>query len=201
MVDTGEQPAVEEETTEGTGEAGLSSETLFDVLTAKRRRYVLHHLKQRGEEVPVRDLAEQVAAWENDKPVEALSSKERKRVYVSLYQSHLSTLDDEGIVEYDQDRGVVALSAAADEIDVYMEVVPGEDIPWSRFYLGLTLAGGIALALVYFDVRPFTTVPDIGWAAVVLVVFGGAALVQTAASNRMRFGDPGPPPELEGESE
>lgn len=176
--------------------AELSPEALFDVVGDTRRRYVVHCLKQRDEPMTVRDLAEQVAAWENGKAIEELTSKERKRVYVSLYQSHLSTLDDDGIVEYDADRGTVELSSAASDTDVYMEVVRSEDIPWNWYYLGLTGACALVLGLVWFDVEPFVLVPDLGWAAVVLVLFGGSALVHSVTSNRMRFGDDGPPPEL-----
>lgn len=177
-------------------ETDLATETIFRVLTEARRRYVVHYLKQVGHSVPVGDLAEQVAAWENDKRIEEITSKERKRVYVSLYQSHLPTMAEEGIVRYDEDRGEVELTAAADAVDVYMEIVPRRDIPWRTFYLGLTVASAVVLTLVWLDVRPFTTVPDIGWAAVILVAFGVSALVQTYTSRRMQFGDDGPPPEL-----
>jgi len=39
--------------------------------------------------------------------IENLSSNERQRVYISLYQSHLPKLDNHGIVTYDKDRGWV----------------------------------------------------------------------------------------------
>jgi hypothetical protein len=174
----------------------LPTQTIFRVLTDARRRYVMHHLKQVGEAVAVGDLAEQVAAWENDKEVEAITSQERKRVYVSLYQSHLPTMAEEGIVRYDQNRGEVELTDAAAAVDVYMEIVPRRDIPWRTFYLGLTAASALVLGLVWMDVRPFTSVPDLGWAAVILVSFGVTALVESYASRRMQFGDAGPPPEL-----
>jgi len=176
----------------------LSTKTIFRVLTEARRRYVMHHLKQVGEAIAVGDLAEQVTAWENDKPLGEITSQERKRVYVSLYQSHLPTMAEEGIVEYDQDRGEVELTPAAAAVDVYMEIVPRRDIPWRTFYLGLTVAAALVLALVWFDVRPFADVPDLWWAGIVLAAFGVTALVEFYTSRRMQFGDEGPPPELRG---
>jgi len=176
--------------------ADLSTKTIFRVLTDARRRYVMHHLKQVGEAVAVGDLAEQVAAWENGKEIEEITSQERKRVYVSLYQSHLPTMAEEGIVRYDEDRGEVELTDAAAAVDVFMEIVPRRDIPWRTFYLGLSAASAIVLGLVWLDVRPFTGVPDLGWAAVILVAFGVTALVESYTSRRMQFGDAGPPPEL-----
>ena len=177
-------------------ERSLSSDDIYDQLANRRRRYALHYLKQAGEAVAVRDLAEQVAAWENDTTVEELGAQERKRVYIALYQSHLPTMDEEGIVEYDGEAGTVELGEEIANIDVYMEVVPEEDIPWDLYYLGLSGANGALLLLAWLDVRPFTAVPDLGWAVVVLVSFAVSAFVQLFYRRRMRLGDEGPPPDL-----
>ena len=179
-----------------TGDGDLSSDVVYSLLADKRRRYTLHYLKQRREPAPVRDVAEQVAAWENGKSIEEITSQERKRVYIALDQSHLPTLDKEGVVEYDDDRGVVGLSASMADREVYLEVVPAGNVPWSLFYVGLVAADSVVLALAWQDVYPFDLLPDIGWAAVILVTFAGAAFAQTYQSHRMRFGDEGPPPEL-----
>jgi hypothetical protein len=179
------------------GAAGPSTDTLYSALTDTRRRYVLHYLKQRDDTVTVRDLAEQVAAWENDTTVEALTSQERKRVYVSLYQSHLSTLDEAGVVNYDKDGGTVELAEGVRDVDVFMEVVGGSDIPWRRFYLGLVAINAVLLGLVWFDLAPFTVLSDLQWAAVILAEFAVSALVEGVRSRRMRLGDPGPPPEYD----
>jgi len=177
--------------------AGPSDDALYGVVSDKRRRYTVHFLKQRGEPVSVRELAEQVAAWENDKSVEALTSKERKRVYVALYQSHLSTMDQEGIVDYDDAAGRVSLSDAMADVDLYLEVVPRESIPWSLYYAGLTIANGLLVLLALWEVEPFSMMPDLGWSVVVLVSFGTSAFVQLYYNRQMRIGDDGPPPELD----
>lgn len=187
------------------GENGQSADTdsaptresLYSVLSDKRRRYTLHYLKQRGDQVGVRDLAEQVAAWENDKPIEELTSQERKRVYIALYQSHLSTLDEKGLVEYNEDEGTVSVSDSMRSMDLYLEVVPSESIPWSLFYVGLAVANAIILGLAWFEVRPFSTLPDLGWAVVVLLSFGISAVLQIYYARRRKIGDEGPPPELD----
>jgi DNA-binding transcriptional ArsR family regulator len=174
----------------------LASDAIYDALADKRRRYALHYLKQRSEPVTVRELSEQVAAWENGKSTEELASQERKRVYIALYQSHLSTLDDEGLVDYDDDAGTVALSDAFAGFDLYLEVVPRESVPWSLYYLGLAAANAIVLGLAWGEVAPFDIVPKLGWGLLVLVTFGVSAFVQSYSSRRMQFGDDGPPPEL-----
>ena len=189
---TDPEPAEEKTGTE----ASLSSDVVYSLLADKRRRYTLHYLKQRREPVAVRDVAEQVAAWENEKDIDEITSQERKRVYIALYQSHLPTLKKEGVVEYDADRGVVNLSESMADREIYLEVVPAGNVPWSQFYIGLVVADAVVLSLAWLDVYPFDQVPDIGWAAVILVTFAAAAFAQTYQFHRMRFGDDGPPPEL-----
>jgi len=182
--------------TNGTGDKRVDQATLYEALSDRRRRYALHYLKQQADTVTVRDLAEQVAAWENEKDVEALTAQERKRVYIALYQSHLSTLDTQGLVDYDEDAGTVRLSDSMEAVDLYLEVVPRESIPWSLYYTGLTIANGLILGLAWVNVRPFTRIPDLGWGLVVLVTFGLSAFAQLYTSRQMRIGDAGPPPEL-----
>jgi predicted transcriptional regulator len=174
----------------------FSSSDIYDVLSDRRRRYAVHYLKQVDGPVGVRELAEQVAAWENDKSVEELDSQERKRVYISLYQSHLSTLDQRGVVDYDEDAGTVELLDGLAEADVYLEVVSHRDIPWSYFYLGLTAAAGLLLAMTWLEVGILRDISVFVVAGVIVLGYGVTAVVQTVQRGRMKLGDDGPPPEL-----
>jgi hypothetical protein len=128
----------------------LSKDTIFHLLQVERRRLTLQYLHGRTDTVPLRDLAEQVAAWENEISVVELSSKERQRVYISLYQTHLPTLNKEGIIEYDQDRGTIKRTPRADQFNPYLfDTVPQDSSEsstdnalnhrWARYYLGGTL--------------------------------------------------------------
>src|SRR6056297_1412574 len=94
-----------------------SLDTIFDLLSNPRRRFVLHYLKRVEEPVQLTELAAQIAAKENDVPVDELTSQQRKRAYVSLYQTHVPKLEEVGVVTYDADTGNVALTERADEID------------------------------------------------------------------------------------
>jgi hypothetical protein len=100
----------------------LSKDELFHLLQNQRRRRVLLYLQGTDSEVNMRDVAEQVAAWENDTTVEALSSDERQRVYIALYQSHLPKLDDADVLSYNQQRGIVERTPLADQLDTYLNV-------------------------------------------------------------------------------
>lgn len=116
---------------------------------------MLRYLRAADGPVRLRELAEQVAAWEQETTVDQLNSSERQRVYISLYQSHLPKLDNHGIVDYDKDRGRVEATPLTAQLDAYLEPARGTDSPdpWLRRYVGTvtlcTLAvGAIATGLV-----------------------------------------------------
>lgn len=170
-------------------ESSLSQDTVFDILSNSRRRYVLYYLRQQSEPVQVTTLAENVAAWENETDIESLEEQERKRVYVSLYQTHIPKLADTGLVEYDKDAGTVALADEASSMDEYLSQ-PENDVPWQLIYLAEALVGGVALVLTTFvgALNPFQPLVSLA----ILVVFAGTAIAQIVSRRRQRT----VPPEL-----
>jgi len=111
--------------TPDTGDAvrgtSLSKDELFHLLQNSRRRGVLRYLRGREGPVRMREVAEQVAAWEHDTTVAGLSSDERQRVYVALYQSHLDTLAESGVIEYDKSGGVIEPRPLLDRVAAYAD--------------------------------------------------------------------------------
>ncbi|MFB6302108.1 MAG: ArsR family transcriptional regulator [Haloferacaceae archaeon] len=118
---------------------------VFGILQNERRRRVLRYL-QEHESTTQGELAEHVAAIENDVPRKSLTSTQRKRVYVSLYQSHLPKLRDAGAVEYDADRGTVERVPETDEFLQYLDSADGEPENPSVTQSQHTLAGAALLA-------------------------------------------------------
>ena len=174
----------------------LSEDDLFEILSNSRRRYALHALSSNDEEWEIGRLAEQVAAWEYDVAVEEVSYEERKRVYTALQQSHLPMMDEAGILEFNKDRGLVEPTASLNDIEVYMEVVQGNEIPWSVYYLGLS---GVALSLVFavwMGAWPFVLLPDLAWAVAVTAMFTVSAVAHTYYARSQRIGEADKPPEL-----
>jgi hypothetical protein len=156
----------------------LSLDVVFEVLKNQRRRYVLRHLKEREEIVSLGALAEHVAAQENDKSVDTITSDERKRVYVGLYQCHLPKMDDMGIVEFNRDRGRVALTDTATELDEYLNVGTEEEgRDWYRYYGALSGIGIVATAGVGVGIAPIA--PAVVLGAVVLA-FSACTAVHAA---------------------
>jgi len=109
----------------------LSQGEVYDLLSNARRRYVISYLRDRDEPVELTDLSRAVAAWENDTSVEELSDQQTKRVYVSLYQTHVPKLDDSGLVDYDQETGEIALTSSVNELDTYLPAEEKAETPGS----------------------------------------------------------------------
>lgn len=174
----------------------LSRDDVFDVLSNRRRRYMLHYLQQNGEVASLGEVAEKVAAWENGTAVEDVTSDQRKRVYTSLQQFHLPKMDEHGVVEFDRRAGAIELSEAAGDVDIYLEVIDEYDVPWSYYYLGLTAVGTLLVGLSILGIEPLASIPEGSWIAFLLVTFGVSAVVHTVVSRGMRLGTDGPPPDV-----
>jgi hypothetical protein len=154
----------------------LSRSNVFDTLSNPRRRCVLHYLKRNDGVATAGEMAATIAAWEDDIPVSAVDSQARKRVYTSLYQVHLPNMDESGFVDYDCRAGSVSLLPRAAELDVHMEIVGENDIPWSQFYLGLSSLFGLVAVLSALSVAPVVAVAAGVWN----LVFGALFLATSA---------------------
>ena len=144
--------------TGGDEPSAVDLDHVFDVLRNRRRRDVLRYLEQASAPVPISDLAEQLAAWENDTSVAELTSSERKRMYVGLYQSHLPKMDDLDVVDFDKPRGVVTPGEEIKTFSQYLERPESNgDWPFEQYTVVLSLFGAVLLgaALVLSTMTAF----------------------------------------------
>lgn len=172
----------------------LSEQAVFDVLSNQRRRHAVHTLKRNDHRpMEIGDLAEEIAAIENGIEISELSYDQRKTVYTALQQSHLPKMDDAGVVEFDKDRGTIDPTPALKQVELYLEIVPERDVPWSKYYLGLSAVSVVLTVATWIDAWPIGLLPDLGTAVFVTVAFGLSAAVHTYLSRGMRLGDDEPP--------
>lgn len=152
----------------------LDLDTKFELLRNQRRRIVVAHLVETGERLSMSDLAEHVAAVENDCSVRKLSSAERKRAYVGLYQCHLPKLADAGVIDYNRDRGHAEATPAAEDLLAYVDRDGDASGDWGRRYQTAAVgAGGLfGVALLASAVA---SVPWVAVAALSILLVGGVA--------------------------
>ncbi len=166
---------------------------LFDALGSHRSRYALYVCLQTDGQLSLSVIADQVAAWEYDKPIAEVTSTEHKRVYTSLQQHHLSKLERSGLIEID-DKSIDCTEKARN-LDLYIELVPESDVPWSLYYLGLSTIGGFILGVQLIGFLPDQISTQL-LAGLVLFVFFCSAVVHYRRSNRVRFGPSDRPLEI-----
>lgn len=125
----------------------LGLDTVFDALRNARRRRVLRYLHEQNGRVTLSDLAEHIAAIENDTTPEALDSQQRKRVYVGLYQSHLPKLDSMGVLTFDRQRGHIERTPAASQLDEYLYDDEADTRSLKRHYMEFLGVSALVLLL------------------------------------------------------
>lgn len=163
----------------------LARDEIFHVLSNERRRYALRYLEQHeNRQVQFRELVDYITARENDVSVAEIDYKQRKRVYSSLRQTHLPTLQDYNLIEYDQDRGIVEFNGGTEEVQMYLEYVPKDDIPWCYHYLGLAGVLGVVLALTWAGVLWFDGLSGMVLASISVLAFGASAVGHTVYTKR-----------------
>jgi hypothetical protein len=184
---------------EGSPPERLSRDSVFSILRNRRRRYALYYLTRRQETVSLSDLAERIAAWENDLPVAEVNYKQRKRVYTSLHQTHLPKLDEADVIDYDRDCGTISLAERSADFDVYMEIVEEDDIPWCDFYLALSSVAFLLVVGAWIGVVPASLVSNLAVAGTIVGLFGISAGVHAYLTRHGRIGGDGRSADLPGE--
>ncbi|GGN88329.1 MULTISPECIES: DUF7344 domain-containing protein [Haloarcula] len=170
----------------------ISRDTVFEVLSNSRRRFILATLRQSESPMKVTRLARLIGAYEDDVPPSEISATEEKRVYVSLYQSHIPKLEATGFVEYDEEARSVAETDATGEIDRYLGSVPPA-VHWPRLNGIVSLVAGTAFLASAADVGVLTGLSPHTLGSVVVLVFLSVTVAQYADHRRRSTARP---PEL-----
>lgn len=166
----------------------FSQEVIFEMLSNQRRRYVVHYLLDAEEEVELRDLSRTVAAWENDKQPDEITSQERKRVYNALQQAHLPKMDDAGLVAFDSSRGTISAADGLADLQVYLEIVPGDEISWSQYYVLLGLLFGSVSLASGVGLTPFAWIPGAALTGAMAISLTLSGIVHVYHGRKMRLG-------------
>lgn len=149
----------------------LSQDLLFDLLSNRRRRFVLHYLLREDRPVSIQELSKQVAMWEFGVTDEELSDQQKKRIYVALYQTHVPKLEEAGVIEYDSDTGLVEIAGQARQLEPYLEEGAIERRPWHWYFVALSVASVVFFLAVATDVPGFAALTEFQGGLVVVTAF------------------------------
>lgn len=162
----------------GNRDSNLQKTEIHDVLRNKRRRLALERLTELDGTAPVGNLAEHVAALEAGEAPPPES--QRQSVYVSLHQTHLPKLDELGVVDYDTDDKTVELTDRAEQVTIYLEVVPRYGLSRNELYLGLSVLGMLLALSSVVGVPGLAAVAPGTWALAALAMLALVAAFYTA---------------------
>ncbi|WP_435063973.1 DUF7344 domain-containing protein [Halobaculum sp. EA56] len=93
----------------------LELDHVYGALGHPRRRYLCYTLLE-NTRWSLTDLATKIAAWENEVPEHEVTTRQRERVYVSLYHAHVPKLVDEGVITFDEETETIEPAENADQV-------------------------------------------------------------------------------------
>lgn len=111
----------------------LSFDTVFDLLSNRRRRFAIHHLMGLDDgTADVDEIAERIAAWEREL-IDAESDSDpddshERRVLMTLTEIHLPKLADTNVIDYDVRSGFVRYWGHP-VVEEYAEHVASAELP------------------------------------------------------------------------
>lgn len=119
----------------------LTNDDVFEILSNARRRRVIFLLHTAREPMELGELAEQIATAELGEPPD---QDQYKRLYISLYQTHLPKLEEHGVVEYDTESKLVTLTERVQPlIDVFR--VDEDEPSWWKYYALLAIVSAVVV--------------------------------------------------------
>ncbi len=163
-------------------DGSLSQAELFDVFSNARRRQAVQYLTRQDGACDLSPLVERVAAWENETTTDEVTRAQRRRVYISLYQTHLPMLEDHGIVDWDPDAHRIELLPSPDLFEPYLDRRLEPTRAWHWYYAGLT---GVTTLLAV--VVLVTGIVSLAPVALALCLGTLALSLAHSRSNRGRF--------------
>jgi hypothetical protein len=92
----------------------LELDHVYGVLGHSRRRYLCYSLLG-DTQWSLTDLATRIAAWENEISTDEVTEPQRKRVYVSLYHTHVPKLVDKDVIEFDDEEETIRPAENAEQ--------------------------------------------------------------------------------------
>lgn len=174
----------------------LSRDDIFDLLSNRRRRFVVHALKRMEEPVELAELSTYIAAWEVETEPEEVDYDDRRSVYVTLRRTHLPKMDEKNVLIFNDSEKTVKSTDTFSNIEVYVEVLHGKEIPWSLYYIGLAVVSGLFLLAIITEAPVFSTFEPLHVGLFTAITFGLSAIAHRIVERRSRLGVTEKPPEL-----
>jgi len=173
----------------------LSEDEIYEVLSNRRRRFVIHALKRTEEPIEIFELSQYITAWETGVELEEVSSKHRRNVYSTLQRTPLPKLEKERR-DRRQRKKLRQATPKLKNLEIYVEVLGSKEIPWSLYYVGFAGVAVSLLIAVMIDTPVFGAFDPFDVGVLTITAFGLSSIVHHIIGKRTRLGNAEKPPEL-----
>lgn len=97
-------------------------DTVFDLFSKKRRRYVLYYLDQHSGSISVDEVVDYVANHESDTTDVTIPDEQYDRIDLSLRQVHIPKTAEIDSIEYDREEGEINIQGTSTEFDAIVTI-------------------------------------------------------------------------------
>lgn len=155
-----------------TGE--LAESEIFHILGNDRRRAIVDLLGDRRERIEVSEVASTIAAHETD--TDQVPNNVYKSVYVSLQQTHLPQLEEDGVITYNPDEKTIRPGPHFDDVLGYLDSpMPTERLAL-QVALGVSVASLVLILVSGIGVVGLSTINPLLWGVLALLVVAISSL-------------------------
>lgn len=105
-----------------TGDA-VAFDTVFDLCRDRHRRIVLAVLAGEQRPLTVNDLTKAIAKHNHHVPVTEMPAESLPELQRDLHRAHLPKIEAVGLVDYDQERGLVELTEQFEQVQPHLSTV------------------------------------------------------------------------------
>ncbi|MEY7850831.1 ArsR family transcriptional regulator [Natrarchaeobius sp. A-rgal3] len=152
----------------------LAESEVFHILGNDRRRAIVQLLAEESGQVDVSDVASDIAANESD--ASSVPNNLYKSVYVSLQQTHLPQLEEDGVIEYDSDAKTIEPGANFVAVLTYINGHGDDRSPTLQFHLAVCVLGLLLIALAGLELPVVSGLDPVFSSVLVLLAVAASSL-------------------------
>ena len=152
----------------------LAESDIFHILGNDRRRAIVQLLAEAQATLDVSNVASEIAAEETDES--SVPNNLYKSVYVSLQQTHLPQLEEDGVIEYDSTAKTITPGPHFEA--VYGYVNGDEQVRTSLLvgHLGVCVLGLVVIVLVGLGIPVVSSVDPVLSSVLVMLAVAASSL-------------------------
>ncbi|MFP8957103.1 ArsR family transcriptional regulator [Natrialbaceae archaeon A-CW3] len=152
----------------------LAESEVFHILGNDRRRAIVQLLADQPGQLDVSDVATEIAELESD--AGSVPNNLYKSVYVSLQQTHLPQLEEDGVIAYDSTAKTIERGVHFEDVFRYVDGAHTAYSPVLMSHLSLCVLGLVVIALAGLSLPVVSSIDPVLSSVLILLAIGASSL-------------------------